>query len=115
MSDKKIDDGGEAFPQPMFVNPATHMVDWPSNGWGAGGMTLRDYFAAKAMVAMIDARASLPEDDPCSLSWALACGVGCPMPNHIGPDDKPLLWNYDVAIDAYSIADAMLAARKVRP
>jgi hypothetical protein len=39
----EIDDGGQAFPNEGF------------NGWGTPetGMTLRDYFAAKAMHALI--------------------------------------------------------------
>lgn len=40
MNDKHINDGGPAFPQGKGVGEA-----WVSEG----GMTLRDYFAAKAM------------------------------------------------------------------
>jgi len=42
-TDRKIDDGGPAFPQPDVYH---------ANGeiqFGTPGMTLRDYFAAKAM------------------------------------------------------------------
>lgn len=41
------DDGGPAFPQPLHTNMKGDM-DWPSNGWGVGGMSLRDWFAAHA-------------------------------------------------------------------
>jgi hypothetical protein len=67
--------GGPAFPR----SPAD------VEGWrdGAIGMTLRDYFAAKAMVG---------------ITQALAQGVR--------PHDVPKL-----AADAYFLADAMLKAR----
>lgn len=68
----KINDGGPAFP---FVEPDT-MVNV------AVGMTLRDYFAAKAMQG-----------------WLAS----------FGPSDSPRYSS--VAIMAYEIADAMLAAR----
>lgn len=41
-------DGGPAFPQPLTVHPSGS-IEHPSNGWGLGGMSLRDYFAAKAI------------------------------------------------------------------
>lgn len=71
----KINDGGPAFP---FVEPDT-MVNV------ATGMTLRDYFAAKAMQAQLTA------------FWALETHHG---------------WSHgEIAREAYAIADAMLAAR----
>ena len=39
-------DGGPAFPSPCFTEPNGDYV-WPKDG-----MSLRDYFAAKAMAAM---------------------------------------------------------------
>jgi hypothetical protein len=40
-------DGGPAFPQAMVIGPNGQMTSgW--DGWGMGGMTLRDYFAAHA-------------------------------------------------------------------
>ena len=38
--------GGAAFPRPLAVNPNNSEVSWDQDG-----MTLRDYFAAKAMQA----------------------------------------------------------------
>ena len=66
-----INNGGPAFP----VDVPGHRIEF--------GMTLRDYFAAKAMQAM----ASSPEH--CSDGWA----------------------HSDIAVQAYELADAMLRAR----
>ena len=72
MSDEtKTDDGGPAFPCPNDANVN-----------GDTGMSLRDYFAAKAMQGI------------------LAGDAGCDLEND------------EVASDAYLMADAMLAARK---
>jgi hypothetical protein len=75
------DDGGAAFPLHLHME-------------GAGGMTLRDYFAAMALQGLC-ANPSGPysETDP------LVCG----------PDNRSTL---DVARESYDLADAMLAARK---
>jgi len=77
-----INDGGPAFPSEV----------WDSEGCPqhTQGMTLRDYFAAKAMNAFV---AGLLSD-------------GEPI---IKGDDK------DIARRAYEIADAMLEARKEKP
>lgn len=47
------DTGGPAFPVPFSLDPD---VGGPvfADCYGNGGMTLRDYFAAKAMLAMCD-------------------------------------------------------------
>ena len=49
-----------------------------------GGMTLRDYFAAEAMQASLSTIENFPDES----------------------------WRVDVALDAYAMADAMLAARE---
>jgi hypothetical protein len=78
----KLKDGGPAFP-----------LAEPGNCVSASeGMSLRDYFAAKAMPAMYrdfwdDFRAGR---------------------NGCVPED----WRMGIALDAYAIADAMLAARE---
>lgn len=49
----EINDGGPAFPQPLWSEPlhtGNCAPDYPSNGWGAGGMSLRDYFAAHMQI-----------------------------------------------------------------
>ena len=75
MSDKT---GGPAFPSPRW------------EGWGSPqeGMTLRDYFAAKAMQGLI----SCPE-------WLDGAGEEVDVPNCM-------------ASAAYAMADAMLKARQ---
>lgn len=45
------DNGGPAFPFGQTDEQSGQLV----NGWGSEGMTLRDYFAAKAMQGMIAA------------------------------------------------------------
>ncbi|MFY4261492.1 hypothetical protein ACOTCG_28145 [Achromobacter xylosoxidans] len=71
----KIDDGGPAFPN-VPDGAGSRWADWDT------GMTLRDYFAAKAMQG-----------------WLAS----------FGPTDSPKASS--VANLAYGIADAMLAAR----
>lgn len=66
--------GGPAFPVPSLVH----------NGHISHGMTLRDYFAAKAMQAMLLNQPPHDTDEPYSA----------------------------YASDAYEIADAMLKARE---
>lgn len=83
MSDQ-IDDGGPAFPASDRIDPAPQM----GGGWSIKseqhGMSLRDYFAAKAMPILINL---LRREDK---------------------DDGYLI----VSVIAYKFADAMLKARK---
>ena len=76
------DNGGPAFPQQEARN---------ANGdvylYAAWGMTLRDYFAAKAMAAMAQGITSMDQH-----------GIICNRPS-------------DIAEIAYTYADAMLAER----
>jgi hypothetical protein len=69
----KIEDGGPAFPRPQSNSSMRDSQD---------GMSLRDYFAAKAMQGL------------------LSSGVKC------GPDAVPR-----IATGSYILADAMLRAR----
>ena len=83
MSDKPlhrhtIDEGGEAFPQHGW----TKNSETESRMQGKQGMTLRDYFAAKAI-------------EPILLNTALNTGYSLA----------------DAAKESYQIADAMLAER----
>jgi hypothetical protein len=73
--------GGPAFPAPII------------DANGHEGMTLRDYFAAKAMQAIYAAQ----------VEWQ---STGCPA------DAESLQVMEDVAGDAYALADAMLRARE---
>lgn len=82
-------DGGPAFPVAM---------DADNPGYTEFGMTLRDYFAAKAMVAIL----SLPQRNH------LAFVIDESKPGEINTQlDGPRL-----AKNAYIVADAMLAARQ---
>ena len=75
---EKIETGGPAFP--------CHPEIIPQNDRDFAGMTLRDYFAAKAMHGMAGSRRY------CEAGWDQA----------------------DMASQAYEIADAMLKAREVK-
>ena len=106
MSAHKIDDGGPAFPFPSGPEPRENTFHDRSEG-----MTLRDYFAAKAMQAMIATyRLTDSADNDCDPTanyvqhtfhrdLAIDGGEGCD----------------EIASDAYWFADAMLAARKEVP
>lgn len=74
-------EGGGAFPH-QFEN-----VSGANNWLQSQGMSLRDYFAAKAMQSLINGRA-----------WSIGCG----------PNNE----NVFLANAAYAMADAMLEARK---
>jgi hypothetical protein len=80
----KINTGGPAFPV-QYSNEADGPTVMPSEG-----MSLRDYFAAKAMPA-------------CYAEY-------CAHANLQGYDED---WKMGVALDAYAMADAMLKARDV--
>lgn len=77
-SQKPKDNGGPAFPE---VKTRKHYVT-DLEVYSVGGMTLRDYFAVKAMAAIVIGNNA----DICTM------GAGC-------------------AADAYGLADAMLAER----
>lgn len=86
-----IGDGGPAFPSPSFAVPrsldAEHIVKLRD----MQGMTLRDYFAAKAMQGFLaeaaNPRFGVTQEPPNAVHWTA------------------------FAQDAYLLADAMLAAR----
>jgi hypothetical protein len=79
-----INTGGPAFPTATLAQKTE------------GGMTLRDYFAAKCLdLAMQDYRMTINRVDKClDLEWDQSNGLSC------------------VASRAYELADAMLEARK---
>lgn len=84
------DDGGQAFPIPVAIGQAGDEIQaYP-------GMTLRDYFAAKAMHAHV-ATDLIPGE---------ACDALLDAAEAAGRD--PLL---QLAFCSYEIADAMLLAR----
>lgn len=83
----KRDDGGAAFPQDTGHGTPC----------GGEGMTLRDYFAAKAMAALIDGYDYEAREK--SITKA----------DRTGFDDNPHA--SQLAEEAYIVADAMLKAR----
>lgn len=72
--------GGQAFPRQDSRYDGQGLVMWQDKG-----MTLRDYFAAKAMEGILSNRGMIDNVTPDSAKW--------------------------VAREAYQVADAMLAAR----
>lgn len=81
----KNEDGGSAFPvDPALLRPSVSLGDDIEQRRAAKGMSLRDYFAAKALPACI----SLAQ-------------------HHDGGWD-----DVAVAVSAYAVADAMIEARK---
>lgn len=83
------DDGGRAFPRPAGWNGLTNFEEHSSNE-PEDGMSLRDYFAAKALQAMLGNQAALE---------AL---------HEVVPTEKS---DDALANRAYFFADAMLKAR----
>ena len=79
----KINDGGHAFPT-LFIEP--------EYGSGYRGMTIRDYFAAKAMQAIISS--ALTEGTKTQYTISKPDFLEC------------------LSLDAYAHADAMLKARE---
>jgi hypothetical protein len=88
---EKINTGGAAFPVMDQVAPNGEHIQW-----GELGMTLRDYFAAKAMVGLI----AEPQ-------WREG---GYSLAYVIGPQTGDDAANFAAA--AYKLADAMLKARE---
>lgn len=74
--------GGSAFPQSGFSSPDGNFI---SSDCGGSGLTVRDYFAAKAMQGILANPAQLDNVNDKSAEW--------------------------VSRDAYLVADAMLKAR----
>lgn len=91
-----MNDGGPAFPFETSKNPG-------ANQQVHMGMTLRDYFAAKAMQAEMITSFSDATPESAKDFVEAANKVGHSMEKHL-------------AFNAYSIADAMLAQRaKAKP
>lgn len=80
----KIEGGGPAFPCETVGTDKHGEYRLPYQG-----MTLRDYFAAKALPACYADYCKHAEDQGCVENWRMG-----------------------VALDAYAMADAMLAARE---
>lgn len=97
MADEKKDDGGPAFPRPAYeIESATRdTVIW---GSGQSGMSLRDWFAGKALAGIMAAEADADGGGAFRIT-----------------DHKEIKFSTFVerfASAAYMLADAMLEARK---
>lgn len=90
----------KAFPNPHLTNET--------------GMTLRDYFAAKAMQALIQARTTLNEKDypEDSYEFAASCGLNAETDLH-KEGGATYRWIELLAEESYECADAMMKARAV--
>lgn len=96
---KQIDDGGAAFPQPITTDQQGAIYCSNERGPEFAGLSLRDYFAAKAMQGLIhDALIDQPFED----KWV--------SEGH-NVDDLPEF----LAHLSYVAADAMIKHRKVQP
>ena len=88
MTDQTKSDGGPAFP----FGQVSEASGQPINGYHNDGMSLRDYFAAKALSGLLADPTVRPQKD------------------------KTVEHFYkEAAAGAYMAADAMLAAREARP
>ena len=85
--------GGPAFPFPAYTYPNGEI------NHGEGGMTLRDYFAAKAMQGIVCAPHSTDDDKTAAVYLSDGLGFSDGMRGR-------------VAVAAYAMADAMLKARE---
>ena len=70
-------------------------------------MDLRNYFAAQAMKALIEARAHLPEEDEHSTANMTWCGTGSNMNIHKDGGEK-YTWGELLAEEAFEMADYMM-------
>lgn len=100
-----IDDGGPAFPTVMTEAPGEAPVGTYVTTGDKPGMSLRDYFAAQAMVGIVNRDgwlwvAQKPSDPNEAVKWEMMVA------------EKKKMRMEDVAEAAYAYADAMLAARK---
>lgn len=99
-----INDEARAFPS---NNDADKFYNWIEKG-----ITIRDYFAAKAMQAFIQASTTLPADDELNFTNIHYLGLGGQV--QITRDDGHR-YTYPewFAQDAYLMADAMLKEREI--
>ncbi len=97
-----MNDGGRAFPRPAFAPEGVRSEDCSGND-EQDGMTLRDYFAAKAMQAII---AKIPL---CGQNATLAAELSA----IVSKTHEKAEIMAEVAIGAYNYADAMLAAKEL--
>ena len=76
-------------------------------------LTMRDHFAGLAMQALIQAKATLPDDDEVAFSSASEAGFGAPL-QMFNENDERFCWGSLLAVEAYEVADFMLKEREAR-
>jgi hypothetical protein len=101
---KYLNDEARAFPS---NNDADKFYNWLEKG-----ITIRDYFAAKAMQSLIQASTTLSEHDELNFERAHTLGLGAEIDILRDRDHKYTYPEY-FAEDAYLIADAMLKEREI--
>ena len=100
----KINDGGPAYP--------TVVVHWNGTMIDRGpGMTLRDYFAAKAMQAMVSTYITCARGDKDGSDLDLYT-PGRDLLIDENSQNGECEGANEVSVDAYKIADAMIKARE---
>jgi len=100
---KLINDGGPAFPvQESMISGSTGEVP------ASSGMSLRDWFAGQAIVGLIHIGASPIRE----VKNSSGGGFDFPDSPYYFGGNGGCFGEENMAIDAYTIADAMLAARK---
>ena len=99
MSNKKINDGGPAFPHDMSERTPGHP-----------GMSLRHYFAAKAMAAMVGSCRSHDRDGRTNVGLGGRMDFSSFDVEQMDCDEDRFRFQ-GVAVISYQIADAMIAAR----
>ena len=91
--------GGPAFPLGAKWDDEEESFELPQTTYQ--GMTLRDYFAAKAMQAIVSSESS---------EWPFGIDACSLAEDVVGVGNASV--DFEAAICAYTIADAMLAARE---
>jgi hypothetical protein len=75
-------------------------------------ISLRDYFAARAMQSLIAARVALGPDHDESFENNVCHGLSAPWDFLSDENNQPLSFTRTTAEEAYEFADAMLKARQ---
>jgi hypothetical protein len=118
---EKIKDGGPMFPQSVDLGPSEARFPIIMQ---RGGMSLRDYFAAEAMQALIQAHAvycpmcnkDRKSGDEYHTNFENADAFGiCSEASGFDENDKECIWADKISKDSFGMADAMLKVREVKP
>jgi len=107
MSEKKIDDGGAAFPT------GDDHATCGNAQYYSPGMTLRDWFAGQAMAAIVSCYREILIHDKCEKTDRTHYVT---FSESMAIDKNALTGENDgcagIAVDAYAFADAMIAEKR---